>query len=189
MTDINKFLTIPVIVTSLPATGIQVEFTAEAKDCNELAMRHNVLQILCFKFWFKLTPWKKSGIKLKGQLQADIIQECSVTLAPVSYKIQEEIELFFVVENDKLFKKFQQQESHELFLDPEGPDLPEVFDGKSLDVGKIAEEFFELAIPTYPKCQDIEFQDKEINLEIKSKSEKKVSQFDMLSNLKKDKNK
>ncbi len=39
----------------------------------------------------------------------------------------------------------------EIVLDAEGPDSPETFSGDTIDVGALAEEFFELAIDPYPR--------------------------------------
>jgi hypothetical protein len=47
-------------------------------------------------------------------------------------------------------------EGGEMLIDPEGEDLPETFAGNSIDVGALAEEFFELALDPYPRKPDAE---------------------------------
>ncbi|MGH6860621.1 MAG: DUF177 domain-containing protein, partial [Phyllobacterium sp.] len=45
-------------------------------------------------------------------------------------------------------------ENGALIVSAEGPDTPETFSGDRLDVGAIAEEFFELSIDPYPRKPD-----------------------------------
>jgi hypothetical protein len=73
-----------------------------------------------------------------------------VTLEPLTNSIAEEVDTIFVPENSRL-ARIQLDESGEMLLDAEGADSPEVFVGDKIDVGAIAEEFFDLAIDPYPR--------------------------------------
>ncbi len=73
-----------------------------------------------------------------------------VTLEPLTSAIAEEVDTVFVPENSRL-ARIRVDESGEMLLDAEGADSPETFSGDRIDVGAVAEEFFELAIDPYPR--------------------------------------
>ncbi|SPU62590.1 Uncharacterized ACR, COG1399 [Brucella melitensis] len=81
---------------------------------------------------------------------AEIVQACVVTLEPLTNTIAEEIDTIFVPENSRL-ARIELDESGEILLDAEGADIPETFVGDRIDVGAVAEEFFDLAIDPYPR--------------------------------------
>ena len=86
-------------------------------------------------------PWKRNGVKVSGEVEADITQQCVVTLEPIEARISEEVSgLYFS-------RGFQARPARlscggEVQLDAEGPDSPETFSGETIDVGALAEEFF-----------------------------------------------
>jgi uncharacterized metal-binding protein YceD (DUF177 family) len=63
-----------------------------------------------------------------------------------------------------------------MLIDAEGPDMPETFEGDQIDIGAVAEEFFELAIDPYPRKIDAEYieiieeDDEEVEDEVKPDS-------------------
>lgn len=143
-------------VANLPVKGIKDSLVFTGSQLVELAAEHDLLAVNDFAFHYQILRWKVSGVRLKAKLQASIIQECVLSLAPVPYQIDEDIELFFVVDGDNIYKPFIQDETKEIFLDISSDDIPEIYDGHNLEIGKIAEEFFELAIPIYPKAEGAE---------------------------------
>ena len=70
-----------------------------------------------------------------------------------------------------------------MFLDPDGPNLPELFTGDSIDVGALAAEFAALAIDPYPRKQGLEYAD---HVESDPASDKKPSPFAVLQGIKRD---
>ncbi len=90
---------------------------------------------------FHIFPWKKRGVRIKGLLQARIIQLCVITLEPLENVLRENIEVVFVPEGSDLLKPKILEDTRELFLDAEGLDTPEVFYGDKIDIGAIMEEF------------------------------------------------
>ncbi|MHC5307235.1 DUF177 domain-containing protein [Bartonella sp. LJL80] len=170
----------PVNVKSLPVKGIRVEIDADEKERSKLAKNHGLLDVSVFFGEFQILPWKKRGIRVKGNLKADISQACIVTLEPVPQKIDENIEAVFVPDDSRLLKPETRDETGEIFLDAEGPDAPEVFHGDSIDVGMIMEEFFELAIDPYPRKSGAEVQLSDDEKQV----EKKPSPFAILKQLK-----
>jgi hypothetical protein len=89
-------------------------------------------------------------VKVSGQVEADITQQCVVTLEPLAARISEEVSGLYFPEDSKL-GRLGFHAAGEVHLDAEGPDGPETFTGDTIDVGALAEEFFGLAIDPYPR--------------------------------------
>jgi len=143
-------LTYPVPVLHLPQKGVTVTIGTDEKERAALAAAHGLEAVNAFSAEFLLTPWKKDGIRLRGRVDAEIVQACVVTLEPLTSAIAEEVDTVFVPENSRL-ARIRVDESGEMLLDAEGADSPETFSGDRIDVGAVAEEFFELAIDPYPR--------------------------------------
>lgn len=137
-------------VTRLPQKGLPVVIEADAKQREALAKAHDLLSVEKFRAELLVTPWKRNGVKVSGHVEADIAQECVVTLDPLQAKIDETVEGLFLPEDSKL-GRLGFEAGGEIHIDAEGPDSPETFSGDTIDVGALAEEFFGLAIDPYPR--------------------------------------
>ncbi|WP_142416903.1 YceD family protein [Bartonella massiliensis] len=173
-------LAYPISVRSLPAKGIRVDFCANKKECTHLAQNHDLVEVKSCEGKFHIFPWKKRGVRIKGLLQARIVQLCVVTLEPLENILRENIEVVFVPEDSDLMKPKISDDTRELFLDVEGLDTPEVFYNDKIDIGALMEEFFELSINHYPRKEGIKIHVVE-NLE---EAEQKKSPFSILKNWK-----
>ncbi|WP_273760163.1 DUF177 domain-containing protein [Bartonella sp. ML70XJBT.G] len=173
-------LAYPVLVRSLPAKGIRVHICANQRECAHLAKNHALVEVKSCEGKFHIFPWKKHGVRIKGLLQARIMQLCVVTLEPLENIIHEKIEVVFVPEDSNLLKPNILEDTGELFLDAEGQDMPEVFYGDKIDIGAIMEEFFELSINHYPRKEGV----KMCVVENEEKSEQKSSPFAVLKDWK-----
>jgi hypothetical protein len=140
-------------VGRLPQNGMPV--TAEADDAQResLAAWHGLVSVERYRADLMVTPWKRRGVKVDGTVEADITQECVVTLEPVHDRIMEKVEGLFLPEDSKL-GRLGFEGGGEILLDADGPDRPDTFAGDSIDVGALAEEFFALAIDPYPRKPD-----------------------------------
>ncbi|WP_317993322.1 YceD family protein [Bartonella gliris] len=167
-------------VRSLPLKGIRVHICADQRECAHLAKNHDLVEVKSCEGEFHILPWKKRGVRVKGFLRARIIQLCVITLEPLENNLYENIEVVFVPEDSNLMKPKISEDTGELFLDAEGPDIPEVFYGDKIDIGAVMEEFFELSINRYPRKEGINMSMVE-NLE---EAEQKLSPFSVLKSLK-----
>lgn len=137
-------------VARLPQKGMPVVIEADEKQRTELAGIHGVLSVERFRADLHVASWKRNGVKVSGSVEAEITQECVVTLEPVQNRIEEEVSAVFLPEDSKL-GRLGFEAGGEIHLDAEGPDSPETFSGDTIDVGALAEEFFGLAIDPYPR--------------------------------------
>jgi uncharacterized metal-binding protein YceD (DUF177 family) len=137
-------------VTRLPQKGMPVAIDADEKQRKALAAEHGLLSVERFHAELLVAPWKRNGVKVSGHVEADITQECVVTLEPLTATISEEVDSLFLPADSKL-GRLGFGEGGEVHVDAEGPDSPETFTGDTIDIGALAEEFFALAIDPYPR--------------------------------------
>lgn len=151
MTDNNtENFSYRVNVGHISSNPVTVFLEADPKEKKALADRWDVNRVDAVTAELTLTGWKKDGVRIKGRVQADIEQSCVVSLEPVTSHIDETFEALFVPEGSKL-ARIVTDESGEMVVEAEGPDLPETFTGDSIDVGAVCEEFIVLAIDPYPR--------------------------------------
>lgn len=142
-------ISFPVSVRRLPQRGFPVIIEADAGQRAALAEAHLLLSVERFRAELLIRAWNAGGIQVTGTVQATIVQECIVTLEPLTAGISESVEAIFVPETSPLAKP--DIADGELFLAADGPDGPETFDGETIDAGALAEEFFALGIDPYPR--------------------------------------
>ena len=151
---VNSPVSFPVHARRLPEKGLPVVIAPDAKARAALATDHDLVDVESFRADLLVRSWKRDGVQVSGTVDAVIVQRCIVTLEPIRATIHQEVEGTFVPPGSELARP--QTTEGELFLSAEGPDLPEEFEGDTLDVGALAEEFFALAIDPYPRKQGAE---------------------------------
>lgn len=137
-------------VLRLPRKGMPVLIDADERQRSALAAEHDLLSVARLRAELLVVPWKGDGVRITGHVEAEIVQACVVSLEPVPASIREAVEAIFIPEGSTLAKRVADP-SGEIFVDPEGPDAPELFVGDTIDVGAVAEEFFALGIEPYPR--------------------------------------
>lgn len=144
-------------VARLPQNGMPLRFEATEKERNALAEAHGLLDVASFKAELLVTRWRTDGVKVSGTIKAHVTQQCVVTLEPLDADIEMKVEGLFVPENSKL-ARIPMGERGEVVVHADSADLPEPFSGDTIDVGALAEEFFELALDPYPRKPGAEFE-------------------------------
>lgn len=176
----NPPLSHRVSVTRLPQKGMAVKLVATDAERLGLAREHGLVSVESFEADLLVAKWRSDGVKITGRVRASITQSCSITLEPIAEAVLEEVDAVFVPENSRLARpKFDAD--GEMVLDAEGPDAPETFSGDTIDVGALAEEFFELGIDPYPRKEGAELP---AHLSTNPDEPAKVSAFAKLAELK-----
>lgn len=178
----RPLFTFPVKVGHISANPVTVTISADQRELKDLATQWGVQEVRGFEAGVELSRWKRDGVRLKGRVAALVVQPCVVTLDPVEQQIEEDFEAVFLPENSRLAKRIVDGNG-EMFLDPEGPDLPDTFVGDSIDVGAAAAEFAALAIDPYPRKPGLDYADR---IETDPDQDKKPSPFAVLQGLKRD---
>lgn len=163
----------PVKVGHIAANPVEVHLEADEEERKGLAALWDVLSVESLRADLQIARWKRDGIRIKGKVQARIVQACVVTLDPVEAEIDETVEQIFVPEGSKLARQ-PANDIGEMILDPDGPDLPGVFVGDTIDAGEVVAEAVALAIDPYPRKSGVEF---ETHIEDTEESDKKPSPF------------
>ncbi|MBP1860832.1 YceD family protein [Rhizobium herbae] len=172
----------PVKVGNISANAVTVRLEANEAERKALGELWDVLEVQSLKAELQIARWKKDGVKIKGRVQAMIVQACVVTLEPVESAIDEPVEAIFVPEGSRL-ARIAANDSGEMILDPEGPDLPDTFAGDTIDVGLAVTEHAALAIDPYPRKDGASFGER---IESSDKDDIRPNPFAALKDWKKD---
>lgn len=155
MTENNREnFSFKVNVGHVSTNPLTVQLEADSDERKALAERWGVDRVDAVRAELSLSRWKRDGVRIKGHVEADIVQRCVVSLEPVTDHINESFEALFVPEGSKL-ARIVTDESGEMVVEAEGPDLPETFVGDSIDVGAVCAEFVILAIDPYPRKEGV----------------------------------
>ena len=85
----------PVKVGHISANPVDVHLEADDTELKGLAALWNVLSVESLTADVKISRWKRDGVRMKGHVQAKIVQACVVTLEPIENEIQEDVDLVF----------------------------------------------------------------------------------------------
>ncbi|MDO5656821.1 MAG: DUF177 domain-containing protein [Paracoccus sp. (in: a-proteobacteria)] len=129
------------------ATGRDNEFVLST----DAAMRKAVADYLDirgidnFEFQGAVRATGRQDWLLTGRLRARVVQDCVVTLDPVTTRIDEEVRLLFTPE-------LSTPEAEEVEMGDENTEPL----GQFIDIGAVALEALALALPPYPRREDAE---------------------------------
>lgn len=130
----------PVPVDRLPAT---LMVRAEPPECAALAARLRIPSVDRLTCRFVL---RRHGavVVAEGVLEADVVQECVVSLDPVAQHVEDRFTIRFV------------PESPDAAADDADPDAPDEipYTGSVIDLGEAAAEQLALALDPYPRHPD-----------------------------------
>lgn len=121
----------------VPTRGLTIDVTANETERAALAKRFGLLELPALKAEVTVQPGLGGVWSVTGQLRADVVQACVVTLDPVAQSIDEAIDLRFAAGAK---------------ANADDPDAPEPLDGDSLDVGAIVADHVSLALDPFPRA-------------------------------------
>lgn len=143
-------------VGHISANPVTVKLEADEREREGLARLWKVQAVRRLASELQINRWKKDGVRIRGRVEAEIVQACVVTLEPVESTIVEDIDRIFVPEGSRL-ARLVLDERGEMVLDPEGDDVPDAFSGDTIDAGEAVCEAVALAIDPYPRKAGVEF--------------------------------
>lgn len=137
----------PLRVAALPSrkpTRFKLDPDAETRQA--MAADLGLLDLPRFQFKGELTPAGSRDFTLTARLTADVVQPCSITLAPVPAHLEETVLRRFLAD-------WQEPEAEEVEMpeDDSSEPLPEI-----IDLGAVALEALALALPLYPRAEGVE---------------------------------
>lgn len=110
-----------------------------------MATQLGLIALPAFRFVGEIRPAGREDFTLEAKLTAEAVQPCSVTLAPVTAHLTEDVRRHYIA-------KWQEPEGDEVEMpedDSEEP-LPE-----TIDLALVALEALELSLPLYPRAEGV----------------------------------
>lgn len=93
-------------------------------------------------------------VRVSGELEADVVQTCVVTLEPVPARVADRFGALFAPES------LVPKEDDEIFIDPAvfEEDIPEAMTNGRIDIGELTAQHLSLALDPYPRAEGIDFE-------------------------------
>ncbi|WP_319517465.1 DUF177 domain-containing protein [uncultured Martelella sp.] len=145
----------PFTVARAAAVPFEMRIDVEGDELERLAGFLEVDAVTSLSADLRITPWRREGVRVRGEVRAHVVQSCVVTLEPIETDFSEPVDATYLPENSRQFKRKINAEG-ELLVDPEGPDDPEPFTGSDIDLAAVVIEMLGLAIDPYPRKPDAE---------------------------------
>lgn len=145
-----------VIADKVTTGGGHEVVTASAAECAALADRFDLISVANLKAKLRLRRIRSEFIKVTGELEADVVQRCVVTLEPVPAHVKEEFSALYAP--DHLIPKEEEDEGSDQMQYLGGDeDFPEPMPGGRIDLGELVAQNLSLALDPYPRKDGVEF--------------------------------
>lgn len=136
-----------VAVEPWPREAIEIAFEATPPERAALARRFAIPDVRQLRARCRVEPLGLPGVlSCQGAIEAVVVQDCVVSLEPVTRSVATTFERHLARQPDKL-------PTADDLLDPEAIDL-EPLEGSRIDVGEIVAEELALALDPYPHAED-----------------------------------
>jgi len=135
-------------VTNLGAKGRHFKFQATEEEQDALRERYSVVAVQNLTAECSLIPHGKGRFKMEAVFRAKIIQECGISLEPVT----EDISNSFIITLHQNNKKNNKEET-EIDFEIDEDDI-EYLTSTSVDMGDLIAQYISLEINPYPRKED-----------------------------------
>lgn len=151
----------PFHVENIPSAGKTVKMVAGAEHLKPIAERLGILEIKSLSAEIRLTLQNAGHIlNITGNFKAEVVQECIVTLQPVTSVIEDSFEAWYA-DHDKAvsFNRAKHnmkamEEGDEVQILEEKDDPEALIDGQ-VDLGEVVVQFVSLALNPYPRAEGV----------------------------------
>jgi uncharacterized metal-binding protein YceD (DUF177 family) len=134
---------------SMPPTGRDLQLSVAEEERKEIAGVLGITEIQHLDVTLHAVKFR-GGMRVTGRLTAAIVQPSVVTLEPVRQEIDEPIDRVFLPGGEK---PHAATANAEIFVDLEGEDIPDHFEGPEADLSGLIIETLALAIDPYPRAE------------------------------------
>lgn len=132
-------------VADLPSgRPVAIEISADRAEREQLARRFDLVDLRKLRFVGTLRPLGRRDWELTGRLGATVVQPCIATLAPVTTRIDTDVERRYLAD-------FAEPEEAEAET-PEDENAERL--GQYIDPAVVMAEELSLALPAYPRADD-----------------------------------
>ncbi len=139
-------------VGDVRARGSDYEIAADAGECAALARRFAIVEVRALTARLRLQPIGAGPmVRMTGNLVADVVQSCVLTLEPVAAHLEERFDITFGPPAE------EEDGEIELDLSPDDVDPPDPFVDGAIDVGEAVAEHLALALDPFPRVAGVAF--------------------------------
>jgi uncharacterized metal-binding protein YceD (DUF177 family) len=135
-------------IDSMPAEGRDLVLSVPAGEREALAAQLELSSVDRLDIRLHADRFR-GGFRVSGHLEAEVTQPSVVSLVPVQQGIREPIDRVFLPGGDKAYAG---PAGAEVFVDLDGEDLPDHFEGQEADLTDLIVETLSLAIDSYPRA-------------------------------------
>lgn len=134
---------------SMPSAGRDLDVTVDRAVREQIAAQIGVTTVDRLQAKLRAVRFR-GGIRVTGELKALVVQPSVVSLEPVIEEIAEAVDRIFLPGGQKAFAG---QADAEVFVDLDGDDLPDHFEGNEADLTDLIVETLALGIDAYPRLE------------------------------------
>lgn len=152
--EFSRFYRVDAIGTQKNA----VEITATSQECAALAQRFGLVEIAHLSARLHLRRAGDDGrIRVHGELTAQVVQTCVVTLEPVAAAVHEEFSTLFAPEIESDAARLAVGRAIDIVFscDGEVDDDPEPLEEGGIDLGELVAQHLSLALDPYPRAPGV----------------------------------
>lgn len=158
----------PFDVANIPSAGKTVKMSAGAAHLKAIAERLDVSEVKNLDATLRLTLQNGGHIlHIEGQFHSEIVQECVITLQPVTSILEDSFEAWYADHakaasfNRAKHNQKMMEEGDEVQILEEKDDPEALIDGQ-VDLGEVAIQFLSLSVNPYPRADGVETDDDEV---------------------------
>jgi uncharacterized metal-binding protein YceD (DUF177 family) len=134
----------PLAIDKIPANGIEETILADPKERKKLAARFGLLDLPKLEAQFDVKPARGGSMfEITGNMRADVVQQCVVTLEPLPAHIEQPITVLYATPE---MLETGEDPPHE---SPQG-ETEAIVDG-IIDLGELVAQYLGTALDPYPR--------------------------------------
>ena len=134
-------------IDSMPPEGRGLELSVSTEERAAIADHLSITALDALAVDLKATRFR-GGMRITGRLFARLEQPCVVTLDPVHQTVDEPVDRVFLPAPQK-----RRDTDAEIYVDVDGEDTPDYFEGHEVDLSALIIETLSLGIDPYPRAQ------------------------------------
>ena len=139
-----------VVIEPWPHGGVAVDLSADSVERRSLAERFGLLELRALRGHGRLER-RGAELVLQGWLEADVVQECVVSLEPVPARIRQPVERRYRLGGARAAALARFEPRGVMILDDEDAEVEPVI-GREIDLGEAFTEELGLALDPYPRA-------------------------------------
>ena len=138
------------VIEPWPGDGVTVDVSADPAERRSLAERFDLLEVRALRGHGRLER-RGAELVLRGWLEADVAQECVVSLEPVPARLRQPVERRYRLGGTSDAARAHVEPHGTVVLDDDDAEVEPVI-GREIDLGEAFAEELGLALEPYPRA-------------------------------------